>query len=90
MGVAGSSHLYYLCRFCGWWVLDMLHAIIDASMWRLYAASVWARRANPIITREQLKSTWRYWDDHYFYLTIGVDQFLHYVTIVGVYGFIVK
>jgi len=27
-------------------------------------------------------NTWQYWEDHWFYATIGLDQLLHMITIV--------
>jgi len=63
-----------------------IHGVIDALIWKGYAYSVWMRRRHTGCTVRQLKLSWKYWDDHYFYLTIGLDQFLHMSTIVLVWS----
>lgn len=61
-----------------------VHGAVDACTWRLYAWSVWKRRSKKglPITRGELKKTFKYWEDHWFYVTIGFDQWLHISTIV--------
>lgn len=63
-----------------------IHGVIDALIWKGYALSVWMRRKDKSMSKKELKLTWRYYDDHYFYLTIGLDQFLHMSTIVLVWS----
>lgn len=76
----------------------LIHAVIDAFIWKGYALTVWKRRRsllkpwymeydNPKNThrkqevKQALKREFKYWEDHWFYLTIGLDQFLHAATI---------
>ncbi|NVM46737.1 MAG: DUF3307 domain-containing protein [Candidatus Lokiarchaeota archaeon] len=54
----------------------LIHAIIDGSIWNLYKYSVYKR------DKTATKETWKYYEDHWFYTTIGLDQFLHAATIV--------
>lgn len=35
--------------------------------------------------KDLMKTDFKYWEDHWFYATIGFDQFLHMSTIVLVY-----
>jgi len=38
--------------------------------------------------KRHLKKNFKYWEDSWFYHTIGLDQFLHYITIVLLYGWL--
>lgn len=60
----------------------LIHGIVDAFIWKGYAASVWLRRKDRSMTVKELKVSWKYWDDHWFYVTIGLDQLLHMSTLV--------
>ena len=72
----------------------VIHLGIDAVIWKGYAASAWERRhsAPKSVSPAQgswviddpngLKKRWKYWEDHWFYVTIRLDQLLHTVTIV--------
>jgi len=53
-----------------------IHAIIDNFIWNVYTASVYFRNKNAT------KENWKYWEDHLFYTTIGLDQLLHGLTII--------
>lgn len=75
----------------------LVHGLIDWNIWKLYKMSVYVRTTEE---REEhkgsledwmkhLKSTWKYWEDHWFYATIGFDQLLHTITIVLLYGWLV-
>ena len=64
------------------------HGIIDISIWKAYPWTVWIRRREDNYTREYLKKTWRYWDDYLFYWIIGLDQLLHFSTIVFLWYYI--
>lgn len=68
----------------------LIHGVIDWNIWKLYKLSVWKRHRSDIesIGLEEFKKTWKYWEDYWFYLTIGVDQFLHGATIVGLYVYL--
>lgn len=59
-----------------------IHGVIDAFIWKGYALSVWKRRKHTGVTKDQLKVTWKYWEDHWFYVTIGLDQLLHMSTLI--------
>lgn len=37
---------------------------------------------------EEVKN-WQYWNDHWFYSTIGLDQLLHCLTIIGLFALLV-
>lgn len=54
----------------------IIHMVIDANTWKFYKLSVIKR--NPTATTE----TWKYWNDPWFYHTIGLDQTLHILTII--------
>ncbi len=60
----------------------LIHGIIDWNIWKLYKVSVYLRdkRATP--------ETWKYWEDHLFYTTIGFDQLLHASTLIGLYWYL--
>jgi len=53
-----------------------IHAIIDRNIWGLYKWSTYYREPNATV------HNWKYWEDHLFYVTIGLDQFLHTATII--------
>jgi len=54
----------------------LAHAVIDWNVWRGYK---WIRRREDPVT-------FKYWEDHLFYTTIGFDQMLHLLTIVLIWG----
>lgn len=51
----------------------IIHGLIDMNIWNVYKFSV-LKRGGDI--------TWKYWDDHLFYTTIGFDQMLHTITLI--------
>lgn len=57
----------------------LIHAVIDASIWNLYKVVV-------KIMHPGADHTYKYWTDHKFYATIGLDQLLHTLTIVYLSG----
>lgn len=65
--------------FCA--VNAILHGVIDWNIWKLY--KLWTRWRNPDVTHG-----YAYWEDSNFYLTIGVDQFLHTSILVLLYNFL--
>lgn len=72
----------------------LVHGVIDWNIWRVYKKfTMWqvklGKRQNLTGRQGHQNTEYRYWDDHYFYLTIGIDQFLHLATIVGLWYFIV-
>jgi uncharacterized membrane protein len=55
-----------------------IHGIIDKNIWNLYKLFVvW----NYNLDSESGKS-FKYWEDHWFFTTIGLDQSLHMITLV--------
>lgn len=64
------------------------HGIIDWNIWGLYKTFVHCRiQRNPqhILLSDDTESGtlgWNFWEDHWFFVTIGLDQFLHISTIV--------
>ena len=58
----------------------IIHGAIDWNIWRGYKLSVRMR------DKTATKESWRYWEDHWFYVTIGFDQLLHGITLVALYG----
>ena len=54
-----------------------VHGIIDACSWNLYKLTVRKRFPN-LKAGEEFK----YWEDHWFYTTIGADQLSHVLTII--------
>ncbi len=64
----------------------LCHMLVDLVTWRLYALSVIYRaRSHKFPRDKQAALRFKYWEDHWFYVTIGVDQFLHIVHILLVY-----
>lgn len=57
----------------------VIHGMIDWNIWKLYKWSVKLR--NPRMSIEDAQD-YRYWDDHLFYTTIGLDQMLHMGTLI--------
>ena len=58
----------------------VLHAIIDWNVWRGYKAVVPRRveKGSPLWKNDE----WQFWNDHWFFLTIGADQLLHTLSIL--------
>lgn len=72
----------------------IVHGIIDWNIWRVYKSFTTKQvslgnRKDLVQGADQKCNQYRYWDDHYFYLTIGVDQFLHIATLISLWYFIV-
>jgi hypothetical protein len=62
-----------------------IHGVIDWYIWRLYKYSVIVRKPKELFDKvcdHSNKRCFKYWEDHYFYLTIGLDQMCHGITIV--------
>ena len=75
----------------------IIHGIIDGMIWNVYSWGVLQRtyKGQNFFPKgsigdhehkqahiKKLKETWKYWEDHWFYSTIGLDQLLHSLTIV--------
>lgn len=70
-----------------------VHGIIDGLIWNFYKWFVFRRQINnfhpdvlkatrPWKRRSMIAARWEYWNDHWFYVTIGLDQLLHALTII--------
>ena len=63
-----------------------IHGIIDWNIWRLYKLYAYKAIAknpqHPLLTGNPTEP-WKYWEDHWFYSTIGLDQLLHGLTLIG-------
>lgn len=70
---------------------SVVHGIIDWNIWNFYKLSA-HHRIMAIVkssSEDELESAykaavtdWKYWEDHWFYATIGFDQLLHTVTLL--------
>lgn len=67
-----------------------VHGVVDVLIWKGYAQTVWLRRRKNNYLTENNKKVWKYWDDQLFYIFIGLDQFLHFATIVFLWYTIVS
>ena len=78
----------------------LIHGMIDWNIWKGYKLYL-AKKLGP--TRDEIKNPllrkeitidrmkrFAYWEDHWFYATIGLDQLLHALTILGAYLCVVK
>ena len=77
-------------------VIVLIHCIQDWYIWRGYKWLIKWQIARESFDGD-VKNTWmgeelkifKYWEDHKFYTTIGLDQTLHFITIVAVYNWVV-
>jgi hypothetical protein len=76
---------------------SIIHGVIDSVTWKLYKLSVILRKPKELFERVEpdnpaIKTAmkFKYWEDHFFYLTIGLDQLLHVSTIILLFDFISK
>jgi len=60
------------------------HMTVDACTWNVYKWTVALRNKDK--TKEGLRKDFKYWEDSWFYHTIGIDQLFHIITIILVYG----
>lgn len=74
-----------LMAFKASFVNALVHGVIDWNIWRLYKGYVLYRVKNKtLIVSDTTK--FEYWNDHAFYMTIGLDQLLHCLTLIFIYG----
>jgi hypothetical protein len=66
-----------------------IHGLIDWNIWKLYKLSAYyriKREAKEINASTEwiaeMGKNWQYWEDHWFYTTIGFDQLLHVSTLL--------
>ena len=77
-----------------------IHGIIDWNIWRGYKFMVGRRlydgygrawksevQGKPHHSLMSDQGEWRYWEDHWFYSTIGFDQLLHAITLIKLAGY---
>ena len=88
--VIGIGSLFVLGAHSIWFAIfnTLIHGIIDWNIWRLYKWSAGYRIRNKLRSAyaaaafDAEVAKWQYWEDHWFYATIGLDQFLHASTIL--------
>jgi hypothetical protein len=79
--------IVFLCFLPFGWLLSlanaMVHMLIDRHIWRAYKwyAKRSIKNGSPLFVYGEYK----YWEDKWFYTTIGFDQTLHILTIAGLY-----
>lgn len=61
-------------------VNGLIHGVIDWNIWKIYKHFAYKRAS-----KLALPETFAYWDDVWFYCTIGLDQFLHAATLVALF-----
>lgn len=69
----------------------MIHGVIDWNIWRGYK---WFAAKRIYVDSEGVShhslirgGEWCFWEDHWFYVTIGLDQLLHGLTLIYVARF---
>lgn len=79
----------------------LVHGLIDWNIWNLYKLSAYKRikaeadefhnlsEADRNAWIAESGKNWQYWNDHWFYTTIGFDQLLHGLTIIGLFALLV-
>jgi hypothetical protein len=73
----------------------VVHGVIDWNIWKGYKWSVQKRitvnpqgvRCHQLMWLQDGEEGWQYWEDHWFYATIGLDQLLHGLTLVALAGY---
>lgn len=66
----------------------MIHGIIDRNIWSLYKKLCEFRMEEDesfslgAFSQMRENEEFEYWEDHWFYVTIGLDQFLHAATLI--------
>lgn len=72
----------------------LIHGVIDWNIWRFYKLSVMKWMQNnpdhPAVKHYEATKEFKYWEDHLFFTTIGLDQFLHAATIVLLADWLLK
>ena len=70
----------------------IIHCIQDWYIWRGYKTfTKWRWREHNESEYHMdliMKNKFKYWEDKWFYTTIGLDQTLHFITIVAVYNWV--
>ena len=58
----------------------IIHCFQDWFIWRGYKLTIWYR------IKGYRNASYPYWEDRWFYAVIGLDQTLHFITIVLLYN----
>jgi hypothetical protein len=66
----------------------VIHGVIDWNIWRLYKLSVVKRHPQLNWNDKYQQGAWKYWEDHLFYTTIGLDQMLHGITLIVLWRYL--
>ena len=81
-------------------LIVLIHCIQDWYIWRGYKRLVknkvtrklqFYNQMFPEGQKEAIEKKlqeWKYWEDHKFYYTIGLDQTLHFITITLIYNWV--
>lgn len=80
--------------FVGWQfslLNALIHGLIDKNIWNLYKIIAGLRlkkivARNPKTTMQEEIANFKFWEDHWFYATIGFDQMLHMITLIYLYN----
>jgi Protein of unknown function (DUF3307) len=76
----------------------IIHGVIDWNIWRGYKLVIHKRLVKESEAEFKAKKTtseklyarkvkgFKFWEDHLFYTTIGFDQLLHALTLIGLYS----
>ena len=75
-----------------------IHCLQDWFVWMLYRCHVKVRVVNRLITKHRDSrhnmdyevKQWKCLKDYWFFFTIGIDQYLHYMLIVAVWGMFIQ
>ena len=75
----------------------LIHGLIDWNIWKLYKISAYLRIKKEakegnfgLAWIAESGKNWQYWEDHWFYTTIGFDQLLHVSTLLLLAGWLLK
>lgn len=79
------------CAFAA--INTVIHGVIDWNIWKLYKFSVKRRidvghLQSTIEIKGLVLHEYKYWEDSWFYHTIGLDQMLHMITLVVVWQYV--
>lgn len=72
----------------------LIHGVIDWNIWRIYKWNAEQRIVKSVKPQDlhnlkDIRANFKYWEDHMFYCTIGADQLLHSLTLIGLITLIV-
>lgn len=82
--------LHLTIQFTAFWIFTnwkfalanaAIHGIIDWNIWRIYKRTVYLRHRIMFPGKVAIMD-FKYWEDSLFYIFIGLDQFLHGITLI--------